>query len=157
MMLKKKHEKTTGRPLDNDLSIMLLMQTTVGPLQQHLRLNVRIEASRCSLRCLGVFTIKSRHVTAPSGRSGHPGQADMDIGVVKGKTGWKRTGMNDKRMYKGKAKDTEAKECTRAKEKERAKDKGNRKGMKGKGQGCFLRGGSTQTNGAKRMPERRTR
>ena len=41
MILKKRHEKTTGRPLDNDLLITLLVQKTVDPLQQHLRLHVR--------------------------------------------------------------------------------------------------------------------
>ena len=41
MILKNRHEKTTGSPLDNGIFITLLMQKTVGPLQQHLRLNVR--------------------------------------------------------------------------------------------------------------------
>ena len=41
IILKNRHEKTTGRPLDNDLLVTLLMQKTVGPLQQHLRLNVK--------------------------------------------------------------------------------------------------------------------
>ena len=49
IILKNKHEKTSGRPLDNDLLVMLLMQNTVGPLQQHLRLNVRNIVAR-SLR-----------------------------------------------------------------------------------------------------------
>ena len=39
--LKNRHEKTTGAPLDNDLLPTLIMQKTTGPLQQHLRLNVR--------------------------------------------------------------------------------------------------------------------
>ena len=41
IILKNSHEKTTGVPLDNDLLITLIMQKTTGPLQQHLRLNVR--------------------------------------------------------------------------------------------------------------------
>ena len=41
IILKNRHEKTTGAPLDNDLLITLIMQKTTGPLQQHLRLNVR--------------------------------------------------------------------------------------------------------------------
>ena len=30
--------KATGRPLDNDVLITLLVQKTIGPMQQHLRL-----------------------------------------------------------------------------------------------------------------------
>ena len=41
IILQNRHEKTTGVPLDNDLLITLIMQKTTGPLQQHLRLNVR--------------------------------------------------------------------------------------------------------------------
>ena len=40
-MLKNRHAKTTGKPLDNDLLITLLMQKTTGSLQTHLWLNVR--------------------------------------------------------------------------------------------------------------------
>ena len=38
--LKNKHEKATGKKLDDDLLVTLLMATTQWPLQQHLRLNV---------------------------------------------------------------------------------------------------------------------
>ena len=41
MILKNRLGKTAGRPLGNDLLITLLMQKTVGPLQQHVRLNAR--------------------------------------------------------------------------------------------------------------------
>ena len=41
IILKNRHEKTTGVKLDNALLITLIMQKTTGPLQQHLRLNVR--------------------------------------------------------------------------------------------------------------------
>ena len=40
--------------------------------------------------------IKSRHLTVPSGRHDHQGQANMDVGALKGKKGWKGKG-----MYKG--------------------------------------------------------
>ena len=41
IILKNRHEKTTGVPLDNDLLITLIMQKTTGPFLQHLRLHVR--------------------------------------------------------------------------------------------------------------------
>ena len=40
MTLKNKHEKATGKKLDDDLLVTLMMAKTQGPLQQHLRLNV---------------------------------------------------------------------------------------------------------------------
>ena len=51
MILKNRHAKTTGRPLDKDPLIVLLMQKTVGPLQRHLRLNVR-RINRSSTRSM---------------------------------------------------------------------------------------------------------
>ena len=92
IILKNKHEKTTGRPLDNDLLVTLLMQKTVGPLQQHLRLNVRnIKTFNEALEIIYSY-IKSRHLTVPIGKSDHGGQADMDIGALKGKKGMKGKG-----------------------------------------------------------------
>ena len=38
--LKNKHEKATGKPLDDDLLVTLMVNKTSGSLQQHLRLNV---------------------------------------------------------------------------------------------------------------------
>ena len=148
IILKNKHEKTTGRPLDNDLLVTLLMQKTVGPLQQHLRLNVRnINTFNETLEIIYSY-IKSRHLTVPSGRSDHGGPADMDIGALKGKKGMKgKVIMEEKECFRGKETDTRAKECTKdTKEKERAKEKAKEKGKgkgmkgKGKGQGCFLCG-----------------
>ena len=73
IILKNRHEKTTGRPLDNDLLVTLLMQKTVGPLQQHLRLNVRnINTFNEALEIIYSY-IKSRHLTVPSGKSDHGG------------------------------------------------------------------------------------
>ena len=146
IILKNKHEKTTGRPLDNDLLVTLLMQKTVGPLQQHLRLNVRnINTFNETLEIIYSY-IKSRHLTVPSGRSDHGGPADMDIGALKGKKGMKGKGYHGgkgmlqrkgngykgKGMYKG----------YKGKGKSKGKGKGKGKGMKGKGkgQGCFLCG-----------------
>ena len=41
IILKNRRKKATGRPLDNGLLIALFMQKTTGPMQQHLRFNVR--------------------------------------------------------------------------------------------------------------------
>ena len=56
----------------------------------------------------------------PSGRIDHPhqGQADMDIGALKGKKGMKEL----KECTRGKEKDTKEKACTKENAKERAKD-----------------------------------
>eukprot|EP00439_Symbiodinium_sp_Y106_P074756 s3238_g14.t1 len=40
MTLQNKHEKATGKKLDGDLLVTLMMAKTQGPLQQHLRLSV---------------------------------------------------------------------------------------------------------------------
>ncbi|OLP93534.1 hypothetical protein AK812_SmicGene24556 [Symbiodinium microadriaticum] len=67
MILENRHEKTTGSPLNNDLLNTLLMQKSVGPLQQHLRLNVRsFNSFNEALEIVYRYT-KSRHLTVPSG------------------------------------------------------------------------------------------
>ena len=81
----KNKEKTTGRPLDDDLLVMLLMQKTVGALQQRLRLNVRnINTFNEALEIIYSY-IKSRHLTVTSGRTAYQGQVDMDVGALKEK------------------------------------------------------------------------
>ena len=70
IILKNRHEKTTGVPLDNDLLITLIMQKTTGPLQQHLRLNVRnINTFTEALEIVYSY-IKSRHLVVPSRNDG---------------------------------------------------------------------------------------
>ena len=89
MILENRHEKTTGSPLNNDLLNTLLMQKSVGPLQQHLRLNVRsFNSFNEALEIVYRYT-KSRHLTVPSGRTDHQGQANIirGIGALKGKKG----------------------------------------------------------------------
>ena len=54
-------------PLDNDLLITLIMQKTTGPLQQHLRLNVRnINTSTEALEIVYSY-IKSRRLVVQAG------------------------------------------------------------------------------------------
>ena len=70
IMLKNRHEKTTGMPLDNDLLITLIMQKTTGLLQQHLRLNVRkISTFTEALEIVNSY-VESRHLVVPSRNDG---------------------------------------------------------------------------------------
>ena len=99
------------------------MQKNVGPLQQHLRWNVRdINTSTEALEIV-YRHVKSRHLIVPSGSTDYQGQADMDIGALNGKKGhWKGKGhKGGKGMFQRK-KDTKAKERAQAKAQERAKD-----------------------------------
>ena len=126
--------------------LTLLMQKTVGPLQQHLKLNVRnINAFTEALEIIYSY-IKSRHLTVPSGRADHArqGQADMDIGALKGKNGMKgKEYKGGKGIYQRRGKGYKGKRMYKGKGKGKSKGyKGKGKGMKGKGkgQGCFLCG-----------------
>ena len=132
IILKNRHEKTTGVPLDNDLLITLIMQKTTGPLQQHLRLNVRnINTFTEALEIVYSY-IKSRHLVVPSA-----GMMVRSIWILEH---WKeriqRKGKGED-CTKVKEKDSRAKECSKEKEKERAKvSKGKKgKGVKGQGKG----------------------
>ena len=138
IMLKNRHEKTTGVPLDSDLLITLIMQKTTGPSQQHLRLNVRnISRFNEALEIVHSY-VKSRHLVVPSRNDG---PVDMDIGALKGRKGYKRKG---KGMYKGKGKGYgfKGKGMYKGKGKSKGFKAKKGKGMKGKGkgQGCFICG-----------------
>ena len=85
IILKNRHEKTTGVPLDNDLLITLIMQKTTGPLQQHLRLNVRNISTFPEALEIVYSYVKSRHLAVPSRNDG---PVDMDIGALKGRKGY---------------------------------------------------------------------
>ena len=100
IILKNRHEKTTGVPLDNDLLITLIMQKTTGPLQQHLRLNVRNITTFTDALEMVYSYIKSRHLVVPSRNDG---PVDMDIGALKGRKGYGK-GKGKGGMYKGKGK-----------------------------------------------------
>ena len=115
MILNDRHEKTTRRPLDYDLLITMLMQKAVGPLQQHLRLNVRRINTFKFNEALEIVHryIKRRHLTWSIERK----ERTMEGKGHKGGKG----------MYKRKGKATKANECTRAKLKEEAKMQRQRK------------------------------
>ena len=148
IILKNSHEKTTGVPLDNDLPITLIMQKTTGPLQQHLRLNVRnINTFTEALEIVYSY-IKSRHLVVPSRNEG---AVDMDIGALKGRKGYgKGKGKGKGGMYKGKGKGSGFKGKGMFKGKGKGKSKGFKgkkgNGMKGrgKGQGCVVCGDPSQ-------------
>ena len=115
------------------------MQKTVGPFQQHLRLNVRnIHTFTEALEIIYSY-IKSRHLTVPSGRIDNPyrGQADMDVdvGALTGKKGMKGKGYKGgKGMYQRKGKGYKGKGMHKGKGKGKSKGyKGKGKGMQGKG------------------------
>ena len=127
IILKNRHEKTTGVPLDNDLLITLIMQKTTGPLQQHLRLNVRNITTFTEALEIVYSYIKSRHLVMP-GSNKNDGPVDMDIGAMWKGRGKGRKGKG-KGMFKGKGKGFGykvkecSKECLKEKVKEKAKEK----------------------------------
>ena len=134
-------------PLDNDLLITLIMQKTTGPLQQHLRLNVRNITTFTEAMEIVYSYIKSRHLVVPSRNDG---PVDMDIGALKGRKGYgyKGKGKGKGGMYKGKGKGVKGKGMFKGKGKGKSKGFQGKKGKgmkgKGKGQGCLLR--SDQAN-----------
>ena len=127
IILKNRHEKTTGVPLDNDLLITLIMQKTTGPLQQHLRLNVRNITTFTEALEIVYSYIKSRHLVTPGSKNDGP--VDMDIGAMwKGRKGRKGKG---KGMFKGKGKGFGYKGKGMFKGMPKGKGKGKGKGKKG--------------------------
>ena len=129
IILKNRHEKTTGVPLDNDLLITLIMQKTTGPLQQHLRLNVRNITTFTEALEIVYSYIKSRHLVTP-GSSKNDGPVDMDIGAMwRGRKG-KGKGMEKERKEKDSA--TKVKECSKECLKEKVKEKAKEKERKEK-------------------------
>ena len=85
MTLEIKNEKATGKKLDDDLLVTLLMAETQGPLQQHLRLNV--DPSYLTKYCKR-FVFGIRQDILQEGDCAPNGPAPMEIdqiGAVRGK------------------------------------------------------------------------
>ena len=127
--------------MDNDLLITLIMQKTTGPLQQHLRLNVRNISTFTEALEIVYTYIKSRHLVVPSRNDG---PVDMDI-FLKGRKGYgKGKGKGKGGMYKGKGKGYKGKGMFKGKGKGKSKGFKQKKGKgmkgKGKGQGCLICG-----------------
>ena len=101
------------------------MQKTTGPLQQHLRLNVRNITTFTEALEIVYSYINSRHLVVPSRNDG---PVDMDIGALKGRKGYgyKGKGKGKGGMYKGKGKGFKGKGMFKG------KGKGKSKGSKEK-------------------------
>ena len=82
MALKNKHEKATGKKLDDDLLVTLMMAKTSGPLQQHLRLNVDPATTfNQVLQTIRVW-YTSRHITGWRGSIASNGPAPMEVDQI---------------------------------------------------------------------------
>ena len=129
-MLKNRHERQTQTQLPDSILVATLLNKTTGPLQQHLRLNVRTLDTYDTVRRVIMEYYQSRHVTNVSKTANGP--APMEIGAMwrkgKGKKGsgkWSPLNWN----WKGKG-----------------KMKGSGKtGPLGKGKGKNYKGGSGKT------------
>ena len=84
--LKNKHEKATGRALDDDLLVTLMVTKTSGSLQQHLRLNVDALTTFSDVLQIMKQYYQSRHLANwQTASNNSQGPAPMDIGALKGK------------------------------------------------------------------------
>ena len=103
--LKNKHEKATGKPLNDDLLVTLMVNKTSGSLQQHLRLNVDALTTFSDVLSITKQYYQSRHLANWRSSSDPNGPAPMDIGAAywkgKGKS-WNSKGKE--RNWKGKGK-----------------------------------------------------
>ena len=159
--LKNKHEKATGKPLDDDLLVTLMVNKTSGSLQQHLRLNVDALTTFSDVLSITKQYYQSRHLANWRSSSDPNGPAPMDIGAAywkgKGKSwnskgkgrNWKGKG---KGKFKGKGKkggswNWNSKGFSKGKGSSNNKGKGKGKGKIGKGKGktgdgtgCFICG-----------------
>ena len=61
--LKARYEKQTGAALPDNILVAILLNRTTGPLQQHLRLNVRTMDSYDTVRDVITAYYQSRHIT----------------------------------------------------------------------------------------------
>ena len=95
--LKARYERQAGAPLPDNILVATLLNRTTGPLQQHLRLNVRTMDTYEAVREVITAYYQSRHVL--NYRTDPTGPAPMDVGALwrkgKGKKGtgkWSPTG-----------------------------------------------------------------
>ena len=81
--LKNKYGRHTGMTLPDSVLVATLLSKTSGPLQQHLRLNVRTLDTYENVTSVILAYYQSRHVT---GLGTNNGPAPMDVGALtKGK------------------------------------------------------------------------
>ena len=98
--IKVKYEKQTGTALPDDVLVAILLNKTSGALQQHVRLNARTLTTYEEIRAAILDYHQSRHILAGASSSSTPGGlAPMDIGGLKGKKGFGKSGFG---YFKGK-------------------------------------------------------
>ena len=89
--LKARYEKQTGAALPDNILVATLLNRTAGPLQQHLRLNVRTMDTYDTVRDVITAYYQSRHIrnfrTVDTG-----GPAPMDVGALWRKGGRSKMG-----------------------------------------------------------------
>ena len=97
--LKNRYERHTGTTLPDSALVATLLNKTSGPLQQHLRLNVRTLDTYENVKSVILAYCQSRHVI---GLGTNNGPAPMDVGALtKGKG---RVGQYHLGHWKGKGK-----------------------------------------------------
>ena len=146
--LKNKHEKATGRALDDDLLVTLMVTKTSGSLQQHLRLNVDALTTFSDVLQIMKQYYQSRHLANwRTASNSSQGPAPMDIGALKGKGKYRGKGKgkswnwNKGKSGKSKGKGFKGKGKGKGGKGKGFKGKGKGKGKSiGKGTGCFVCG-----------------
>ena len=83
--LKNKYEKATGKRLDDDLLVTLMVNKTSGSLQQHLRLNVDALTTFSDVLAIVKQYSQSRHLANWTSSIDNGGPVPMDIGALKGR------------------------------------------------------------------------
>ena len=135
--IKTKYERQTGADLPDSVLVATLLNKTSGALQQHLRLNARTLTTYEDIKATIVEYYQSRHLIMSNSSSSNQGPAPMDIGGLKGKKGFGKSGFGyfkgkGKGKSKSKGKNPHLSFHTAQKGKGKGKDFG---GSKGKGKG----------------------
>ena len=153
MSLKNKHEKATGKSLDDDLLVTLIVNKTSGSLQQYLRLNVDAFTTFSEVLAIVKQYYQSRLLAKWRSSIDTGGPTPMDVGAL----------MKGKGRYwhsKGKGKNGKGSSTGKGKGKKRdwnrnwkGKGKGKSKGKGYDGTGCFMCG--SQSHWSKNCPQAR--
>ena len=100
---KLKYEKQTGTELPDSVLVATLLNKTSGPPQQHSRLNARNLTTYEDTRATILEYHQSRHILTGAATSPQ-GSSPMDIGGLKGKKGFGKSGFGHFKGKKGKGK-----------------------------------------------------
>ena len=99
-----KYERQTGTALPDSVLVATLLNKTSGAVQTHLRLNARSLTTYEQIRATIFEYHQSRHILTGASSSSNQGPAPMDIGGLKGKTGFGKGGFGHFKGKKGKGK-----------------------------------------------------